>query len=213
MSSNLPSKDQGDLVESVMGVLRGNAGHKHIVMKAGSSNEIDSISGATIDGVATLNRLGRVDVRGNVTINNPVEKISDVATFDIVSGTFKCGFASLKSLEGAPTQVGGDFICGTNNLTSLHGSPRVVKGSFSCSFNKLKTLIGGPEFVGGDYVCAGNMLMDLVGACKNTVETFDCSDNPLETLDGLPPIRKTLIIRRTKIHMTDGDTTAREIIS
>ncbi len=82
-----------------------------------------------------------------------------------VGGTFDCRINQLISLEGAPSKVGGDFYCGRNRLTSLNGAPRMVGKRFNCFRNKLKTLEGAPSIVGWD---------------------FDCLNNPLENYNGKP---------------------------
>ena len=51
-----------------------------------------------------------------------------------VKGDFNCSLcSSLKSLEGAPKEVGRDFECsGCLSLKSLEGAPKEVGGDFSC---------------------------------------------------------------------------------
>ena len=52
--------------------------------------------------------------------------------FGVVNGSFDCSNCEkLKSLEGAPKEVGGKFYCDNcNNLKSLKGAPKVIKGRF-----------------------------------------------------------------------------------
>jgi hypothetical protein len=74
-----------------------------------------------------------------------------------VGGTFDCSRCdSLKSLEGAPEKVGRNFYCGLcSSLESLKGAPEKVEGDFYCNFNKsLTSLEGAPKEVEGDFGCS-----------------------------------------------------------
>ena len=74
-----------------------------------------------------------------------------------VRGDFNCsGCSSLKSLEGAPKEVGKDFECpGCSSLKSLKGAPEKVGGSFYCSrCNSLTSLEGAPEKVRKNFNCS-----------------------------------------------------------
>jgi hypothetical protein len=72
--------------------------------------------------------------------------------FGKVRETFNCSSNQLRTLEGAPSEVGGDFSCRGNQLRTLQGSPRKVGGSFYCYRNPLISLEGAPEVIMG-YFC------------------------------------------------------------
>ena len=75
-----------------------------------------------------------------------------------VRGDFNCSLcSSLKSLEGAPKEVGRDFECsGCLSLKSLEGAPEKIDGSFYCNNCKsLNSLEGAPKEVGGWFYCYG----------------------------------------------------------
>jgi len=93
---------------------------------------------------------------------------------------------NLKTLEGAPKEVGGNFYCSVNNLESLLGAPEKVGGDFTCYNNKLKTLEGAPKEVGGSFLCHRNNLESLIGAPREVGGSFLCHRNNLESLIGAP---------------------------
>ena len=99
---------------------------------------------------------------------------------------FDCHNNQLTSLEGAPKIVGGDFWCTSNQLTSLEGAPQEVGGDFECSYNQLSSLEGAPKIVGGNFICKDNQLTSLEGAPKIVGRNFRCSKNQLTSLKGAP---------------------------
>ena len=103
-----------------------------------------------------------------------------------VGGGFSCSHNQLTSLEGVPQEVGGDFYCSGNYLTSLKGAPQEVKGSFDCSYNLLTSLEGAPKTVGRSFYCYDNQLTSLEGAPQKVGEDFNCSDNYLTSLEEAP---------------------------
>ena len=105
-----------------------------------------------------------------------------------VGGSFDCSWNYLISLEGAPHTVGGDFNCSINQLTSLEGAPHTVGGSFICSKNQLTSLKGVPQIINGDFYCYENKLTSLEGAPKKVGGDFWCQDNHLTSLEGAPQI-------------------------
>jgi len=135
---------------------------KHIkeyrVFESNERNELDReqrkflderVSGTWVFNTST----GLVDVDGNVVFfNNDVEDFMGIK-FGNVKGSFDCSYNNLKSLEGAPHEVGGRFECDRNNLTSLAGAPKEVGGSFDCRYNNLISLAGAPEKIGGVFLC------------------------------------------------------------
>ena len=106
--------------------------------------------------------------------------------FGKITGNFNCSMIGLKSLKGAPQEVGGSFGCSDNQLTSLKGAPQKVGGSFSCFDNQLISLKGAPQIVGESFSCSENQLTSLEGAPIEVGETFSCSDNQLTSLKGVP---------------------------
>ena len=75
-----------------------------------------------------------VDVQGSVTVKNKnIESLTNgLFSFGKVRGDFNCYYcASLKSLEGAPKEVGRNFNCDNcPSLTSLEGAPKKIGGKF-----------------------------------------------------------------------------------
>ena len=103
-----------------------------------------------------------------------------------VGGSFDCSWNYLISLEGAPQKVGRNFKCSENQLTSLEGAPQKVSGSFRCYSNQLTSLEGAPQEVGGSFNCYNNRLISLEGAPKTVGGGFDCHKNQLTSLKGAP---------------------------
>ena len=103
-----------------------------------------------------------------------------------VGGDFWCDGNQLTSLEGAPTEIGGDFGCNSSQLTSLEGAPKIVGKDFSCTYNQLTSLKGASQKVGGGFFCYGNNLTSLEGAPRDVDGWFDCSYNQLTSLKGAP---------------------------
>ena len=96
-----------------------------------------------------------------------------------IKGDFICSNCnSLKSLEGAPKEVGRDFSCGYCNLiTSLEGAPKKVGGDFSCEYcTSLTTLEGAPKEVSCTFSCINcNALKSLEGAPEKVGRNFYCN--------------------------------------
>ena len=103
-----------------------------------------------------------------------------------VGGDFWCDGNQLTSLEGAPTEIGGDFGCNSSQLTSLEGAPKTIGESFYCYNNQLTSLKGAPQKVGGGFFCYGNNLTSLEGAPRDVDGWFDCYYNCLTSLKGAP---------------------------
>jgi hypothetical protein len=158
---------------------------------------------------------GIVDVNGSVIIKN--RKINNLTNGMFVFGKiykyFDCSgcdkLKSLKgapkevglaftchnckfliSLEGAPEKVGGRFICSNcSQLKSLEGAPKELKGDFLCTYcRSLKTLKGAPENIGGSFYCAFcKSLTSLEGAPKEVGGSFYCQGCAfLTSLEGAP---------------------------
>ena len=133
----------------------------------------------------------RYDYDGNLDrsiVNALISEGRDGFTinFGKVTGNFDCSRLGLKSLKGAPTEVGGNFDCSNNKLTSLEEAPTKVDGSFNCSENQLSSLEGAPQKVGKDFNCFENHLTSLKGAPRKVSGDFDCYGNQLTSLEGAP---------------------------
>ena len=133
----------------------------------------------------------RYDYDGNLDrsiVNALISEGRDGFTinFGKVTGNFDCSRLGLKSLKGAPTEVGGNFDCSNNKLTSLEEAPTKVDGSFNCSENQLSSLEGAPQKVGKDFNCFENHLTSLKGAPRKVGGDFDCYGNQLTSLEGAP---------------------------
>ena len=137
----------------------------------------------------------RYDYDGDLNKNDLSILVSEdkdglIINFGKVTGSFDCSSLGLKSLKGAPKEVGGKFDCSFNQLTSLEGAPQTVSGNFYCYHNKLTSLEGAPKEVGGGFYCSYNQLMFLKGAPREVGGiiggSFDCSNNQLPSLEGAP---------------------------
>jgi len=147
------------------------------------SNENDFESCFKIKGTYTV-RDGVYDVDGDIIIKKIVEILP--FKFSTVTGSFDCSCNSLRSLKGAPKEVGGDFLCNDNKLTSLEGAPVKVGGDFDCSNNNLRSLKGAPKKVKGSFWCSYNKLYSLEGATTKVGGDFWCDKNKLSSLEGVP---------------------------
>ena len=126
---------------------------------------------------------------GNMILKNFVSEDKDgfIINFGKITGEFNCSELGLRSLKGAPQEVGGDFYCSGNQLTSLKGAPIEVGGDFLCHCNpNLHSLEGAPQKVGRDFSCTYNQLISLKGAPTEVGRDFICSDNLLTSLEGAP---------------------------
>ena len=125
-----------------------------------------------------------------------------------VGGNFSCHHCnSLKTLEGAPEEVGNNFYCYyCNALKTLEGAPKIVKGSFDSSHcQSMESLKGAPEEVGGVFSCSFcDSLKSLEGAPKYIRGSFNCYDfKSLESLDGCPKtVGKNFAFYRNKIKIS-----------
>ena len=135
----------------------------------------------------TINDDFTIDVDGDVDIYtmNPKE-FPEYIQFGIVKGDFGCIRNNLKSLKGAPREVGKSFYCSMNELTSLEGAPEKVGEDFDCNHNNLTSLEGAPKRVRRSFNCDHNKLTSLEGAPKEIGRSFYCSCNQLTTLEGAP---------------------------
>ena len=114
------------------------------------------------------------------------DKDGFIINFGKVTGNFDCSIIGLKSLKGAPTEVGEWFDCSHNQLTSLEGAPQKVGRNFKCSENQLTSLKGAPQEVDRDFYCNRNHLTSLEGAPQKVGGNFECSNNQLTSLKGAP---------------------------
>ena len=128
---------------------------------------------------------GLVNVNGNV--NLMMKKLKKLPLkFGVVTGSFRCEYNELTSLEGAPNKVGGGFNCGDNKLINLEGGPKEVGGDFNCSYNEITSLKGGPSEVGREFYCRQNKLVNLIGAPKSVGFSLHCEFNSLRSIEGMP---------------------------
>ena len=114
------------------------------------------------------------------------DKDGFIINFGKVTGNFDCSIIGLKSLKGAPQEVGGSFDCSWNYLISLEGAPQKVGRNFKCSENQLTSLEGAPQKVGGSFRCYNNQLTSLEGAPQEVGGSFNCYNNRLISLEGAP---------------------------
>ena len=133
----------------------------------------------------------RYDYDGDLNKNDLSILVSEdkdgfIINFGKVTGDFNCSDLGLKSLKGAPQEVGKSFWCFRNKLTSLKGAPKEVGWNFNCSDNQLTSLEGAPQTVGRDFYCSDNQLTSLEGAPKKVGGGFYCYNNQLISLKGAP---------------------------
>ena len=99
----------------------------------------------------SVNRKGLVDVERNFWCDSQgLENFLGIR-FGKVSEYFVCSDNQLRTLEGAPIEVGKNFSCSGNQLRTLEGSPRVVGGHFYCHKNPLISLEGAPEMIKHEF--------------------------------------------------------------
>lgn len=128
-------------------------------------------------------KTNKYDCSGNIKIDDDLlENWQFKCNFGVVKGNFDCsGYGLLKSLEGAPEEVGGYFHCNyCSSLNTLEGAPKKVGGNFYCNYcEDLETLKGAPEEVGGDFLCSNcKSLTSLDGAPEKIGGDFDCEFCP-----------------------------------
>ena len=110
--------------------------------------------------------------------------------FGVIKGGFDCSSLGLKSLKGAPQEVGGGFNCSLNNLTSLKGTPQILRGWFDCHSNNLISLEGAPKTIETWFDCSYNKLTSLEGAPQEVGRNFYCHNNPnLHSLEGIGEVK------------------------
>ena len=127
----------------------------------------------------TINDDLSVDVDGDVDITWKQLILPYIPIqFGIVSGFFDCSDNDLKTLKGAPREVGESFDCSFNQLTSLEFAPREVGRYFLCVNNQLTSLEGCPKDVGGNFDCSNNKLSTLKFIPKFVGRSFRCDNNP-----------------------------------
>jgi hypothetical protein len=128
-----------------------------------------------------MNSEGLVDVEGGfLGYREGLEDFLGIK-FGKVSGYFTCRGNQLRTLEGAPREVGGDFSCRDNQLRTLEGSPSEVGGVFYCWENPLISLEGAPEVIGGQF-CFKNTWFDY------NLQSF------LEKIDHIKPEEMSLLL-------------------
>ncbi len=103
-------------------------------------------------GTWSVNSEGLVDIKGGFWCHSQGLEDFLGIRFGKVSGNFWCYGNQLRTLDGAPSEVGEDFVCYHNQLRTLEGSPRVVGVNFNCSANPLISLEGAPEAIKRGFV-------------------------------------------------------------
>lgn len=147
------------------------------------------------DAVCDINEKNKTinitDAFGSVTVKNReiTSLLPQGYKFGKVSMDFKCeGCKNLKSLKGAPQEVGGSFICDyCDGLKNLVGGPSVVGIDYYClGCKNLKSLKGASETCSSFCCSKCTKLTSLIDA-PNARDYFDCSScKNLKTLEGAP---------------------------
>jgi len=121
-----------------------------------------------VDDEVSLDEEGRVNITGTITFRRRGQTEFPL-WFGKVTGNFYAEGLALRSLEGAPYEVGKSFILKQNNLS---------------------TLVGGPQRVGAYYNVLKNPLVNLDGLATSIGDAFSFSYTP--TL----PLLRTLAAKR-----------------
>ena len=151
-------------------------------------DEIKSFLKENYDGLIKIskkpNAVGKYEVSSTKSIRvknyNITSLTNGMFIWSTVDGYFDCNYCrSLKSLEGAPKEVGKGFRCSNcNSLKSLEGAPEKVGWGFYChSCNSLKSLEGAPKEVGRNfhcYDCAGKFTKEDVKKISNVKKDIIC---------------------------------------
>ena len=151
-------------------------------------DEIKSFLKENYDGLIKIskkpNAVGKYEVSSTKSIRvknyNITSLTNGMFIWSTVDGYFDCNYCrSLKSLEGAPKEVGKGFRCSNcNSLKSLEGAPEKVGWGFYChSCNSLKSLEGAPKEVGRNfhcYDCAGKFTKEAVKKISNVKKDIIC---------------------------------------
>jgi hypothetical protein len=132
-------------------------------------------------GIWSVNNEGLVDVDGSFWCHSQGLEDFLGIRFGEVIGSFRCYANQLRTLEGAPSEVGGDFLCHGNQLRTLEGSPTEVDGSFYCYLNPLISLEGAPEVIKQYF------------RFKNTWFKYDLQSF-LDKIDGIEPDEISLLL-------------------
>ena len=153
-----------------------------------------------------------VDYDGDIELNWKADSLTNgLFQWGKVRGYFDCNYCDLlKSLEGAPKEVGGRFVCkNCVSIKTLEGAPEKVGSTFSCE--KCKSLIsleGAPKEVGGDFNCENcTSLTTLEGAPKEVGGYFNCKNcTSLRNLKGAPKkVGREFDCSRCGIQFTEND--------
>ena len=110
----------------------------------------NNVNGAYVIDEKTLTINSSSDIK---IINRSLTEFPSYIHFGMVQGDFICSNCiTLKSLKGAPKEIGGDFCCNyCNSLTSLEGAPAKVGGDFYCNdCASLKSLDGMHSHIKGE---------------------------------------------------------------
>lgn len=139
-----------------------------------------------------------VNVDGDVVLTDL--KLSSLpCQFGVVTKSFDCSHNELRTLKGAPYQVGGYFMCSHNQLSSLEYGPNKVKGSYIAHYNQLTSLEFVSHEIGGDLIVCQNQLKNLLH-CPNIIPGYlNAADNKLETLLGCAQEVGSLHIANNKL--------------
>ena len=147
----------------------------------------------------TLNpQTNRYDYDGDLKKNDLSILVSEdkdgfIINFGKITRDFNCCGLGLKSLKGAPQEVGINFNCSWNKLTSLEGAPIKVGGWFDCPWNELTSLKGAPQEVGEGFNCVNNFnlySLEGIGEVKGVIlrsynipSNLELETKELEALD------------------------------
>ena len=125
--------------------------YKLFERRGGLTDEQRKFLDKNTSGRWSVNNEGLVNIKGDFWCEEQGLEDFLGIRFGKVSGRFWCHNNQLRTLDGAPREVGRNFRCHGNQLRTLEGSPRKVGGFFYCSHNPLISLEGAPDVIGGRF--------------------------------------------------------------
>ena len=126
--------------------------YKLFERRGGLTDEQRKFLDKNTSGRWSVNNEGLVDIKGDFWCEEQGLEDFLGIRFGKVSGRFWCHNNQLRTLDGAPREVGRNFRCHGNQLRTLEGSPRKVGGFFYCYGNPFISLEGAPEVIKDNFL-------------------------------------------------------------
>ena len=126
--------------------------YKLFERRGGLTDEQRKFLDKNTSGRWSVNNEGLVNIKGDFWCEEQGLEDFLGIRFGKVSGRFWCHNNQLRTLDGAPREVGRNFRCHGNQLRTLEGSPRKVGGFFYCYGNPFISLEGAPEVIKDNFL-------------------------------------------------------------